>query len=217
MWVTPICSNSGVVMVNNLSLGLTAGDGAKIIVNFTYGTDFQCQYYVLNSLVLNIKYPSMKPKQPGQRNSFSSLSNLNRPPPGFESFGPKNPTMNVSKFAGASKPLGFEGSRGFSPPLEEKKNMVRRKPTFTKSSQNCIPPLESDEQKPKEPSLLKPKQDLNIDGLLREASSKNKNASDSLSDDNDQYLIKEESNDDEEEKTPTNTSPTIPVTKLNEE
>jgi hypothetical protein len=48
------------------------------MINQEYGC------HSLENLVLNLKYPLSQPKYPMQRNSFSSFSNLNRPPPGFE-------------------------------------------------------------------------------------------------------------------------------------
>ena len=163
----------------------------------------------------------MRPKQPVQRNSFSSLSSLNRPPPGFEGFRPQNDKTGVSQFSKNRQP-DLDKDRGFSPSIEGQSKMVKRKPTFTKSSQNWIPPLEEDDKPESKPEpKLEPKQDLNLalSSILKDTNSKNKNGSDSLSDDNDRYLIKEESNDDdeEEEKKVSKTSPSIPISKFDDE
>lgn len=167
-----------------------SSDCAKIYVNFNYTTDYQFQYYLLGSLVMNIKFPSTRPKMPVQRNSFSSFNMINRMSMAQPSFGGGGRKPPTSKFASKTK-LSATGHRGISPPIETQKEiMMKRKPTLTKSSQNCVVPLMMEQDYD---------QSLNIDGYLREIISGDKNCSDSLSDDNDKNHITEVDGDDEDD------------------
>lgn len=96
-----------------------------MIVNFNYSTDYQCQYYVLRSLVMNLKFPLVRNRAAIQRNSFNSLSTLNRPPPGFESIGSNKLKYPVSQFANKTK-VKISSDR-FSPNFEDVKQSLVRK------------------------------------------------------------------------------------------
>lgn len=96
-----------------------------MIVNFNYATDYQCQYYVLRSLVMNLKFPLARNKTAIQRNSFSSLSTLNRPPPGFQSLGSKRLKYPVSQFA--SKTRANNHDDRVSPNFEDAKQSLIKK------------------------------------------------------------------------------------------
>ena len=103
-------------MENNISLWLDSDDGTKMIINFNYSTDYQCQYYVLTQLVMNLKFPLIRDKVTVQRNSFSSLSSIYRPPPGFEGVAPKA-IYPPSQFANKTKLNKLSDS--YSPLVED--------------------------------------------------------------------------------------------------
>lgn len=111
-------------MENNVSLWMDSDDGSKMIINFNYSTDYQCQYYVLSQLVMNLKFPINKNKTNFQRNSFSSLSILNRPPPGFENTPTKNVMRPTSKFINKAKLNKLSGS--YSPLVEDINQDLRK-------------------------------------------------------------------------------------------
>lgn len=116
---------------------------------------------------------------------------MNRPPPGFENMLPQQPRIHFSTFAEPDQ-MSEGRQRGFSPPNDVKRpQLAKRKPIAKRSCQNVIPPLVG-------------QSDIQIDMYL-DKYLKDKNGSDSLSDDNDQDYIKEEDSDDsgEEEKVTT--------------
>jgi hypothetical protein len=52
---------------------------------------------------MNLKYPIIRSKAVNQRNSFSSLSSINRPPPGFEGASAKVAKYPTSQFTNKTK------------------------------------------------------------------------------------------------------------------
>jgi hypothetical protein len=116
---------------------------------------------------------------------------MNRPPPGFENILPQQPRAHLSTFVDPDQ-MSEGRQRGYSPPNDVKRpQLAQRKPISKRSCQNVIPPLVG-------------QSDIQIDMYL-DKYLKDKNGSDSLSDDNDQDYIKEEDSDDsaEEEKVTT--------------
>jgi hypothetical protein len=141
---------------------------------------------------MNVKFPG-KVFVPPQKMSIFSHSGLNRPPPGFENFNHARPKSKLSGFVPSNN---FESGmqRGTSPETKMLEPPVSKRRPYTKRShQTVVVPLV-------------PNPDLKSDFYLYNNLSKEKFTSDSLSDDNDQDLIKEEENDDSEEEKYSNNS-----------
>mmetsp|Transcript_8753 Transcript_8753/g.9930 ORF Transcript_8753/g.9930 Transcript_8753/m.9930 type:complete len:320 (+) Transcript_8753:721-1680(+) len=164
-------------------------------INCNYVNDYQYQCYILSNLIMNLKYPCPKPKSPIQRNSFMAIPSRNRAPPGLENTLNREPNIKLSGFAN-NKNFGEINQRGKSPPTEELlPPMPKKRPIAKRSHQDIVAPLVAG---------LESKSDF----YLYKDLAKEKFESDSLSDDDNQYPIKEEENDysEEEEKVSTTSS-----------
>ena len=129
-----------------------------------------------------------------------ALSRINRAPPGFEKLSLQEPKVKLSGFAN-NKNFGEIYPRGKSPPTEKlNPPLPKKKPMAKRSHQDIVAPLVAGIDSKSDFNLYK---DLN----------KEKFQSDSLSDDNDQYLIKEEDDDYSEEEKFSTTSSSKPKRK----
>ena len=129
-----------------------------------------------------------------------ALSSINRTPPGFEKLPMAEPKVKMSGFAN-NKNFGELYPRGKSPPMEKlNPPITKKKPIAKRSHQNIVAPLVAG---------IDSKSDFNLYKDL----TKEKYASDSLSDDNEQDFIKEEEDDDSEEEKISTTSSSKPKRK----
>ena len=179
----------------NISLWLFANDFSKMIINCNYANDYQHQCYILNNIMMNLKFPGPKPKSPIQRNSYMGHPTLNIVPPRFGSSTLKNPKSKLSGFA-ANRKFINDFHRVKSPSAETLDHHIQKKrPNFKRSHQDIVAPLV--------PGL-----DWKADFYLYKDLAKEKLTSDSLSDDQDN--IKEVENDDTEEEKYSTKSSTRP-------